>query len=63
MLCDWCDEPIVTETGDYEIVYSKPAKHGSVTRWNESWYHDYCFEDGTRGEDVTEDENGELVIL
>ena len=61
MLCNWCDEPIVEETGDYEMVFRK--RHGSLEGWDEEYFHDYCFEDGTRGDVVTEDENGELVIL
>ena len=70
MLCDWCDEPIVEETGDYELVYRrryakttgvKPVPIGQG--WDESYYHDYCLKDGTRGEDVRKNEQGELEIL
>lgn len=69
MLCDWCDERIVEETGEYKSVWraqwEKPTPEAVkpvIARWNESFYHDYCFEDGTRGEDVRENEQGELEI-
>jgi hypothetical protein len=68
LLCDWCDEPIVEECGDYTVVFRRVVVGGKLfrlghVRWNEEYFHDYCFEDGTRGEDVRENEQGELEIL
>lgn len=54
MLCMWCDEIIVTEIGEHRIVWDNRDM---------MWFHDYCFEDGTRGMDIQEDENGNMYIV
>jgi hypothetical protein len=54
MLCDWCDEIIVEQSGGYRTIWDR----GSLM-----WFHDYCFEDGTRGMELVEDENGEWYIV
>lgn len=63
MLCDWCDERIVDETGEYKTVWlaGLSREPERAVRWDELHFHDYCYEDGTRGYYISETELGELL--
>ena len=50
-LCDGCDEPVVTATGDYQMVLGTNYEY---------IFHDYCWEVEKKSMSWYEDADGEL---